>query len=166
MLIIRPAEPDDAETIIELIRELAEYEKEPDAVRATAEDIIQYGFGKRPMFHCMICLWDGAPAGFALYFYTYSTWEGKPGIFLEDIFIRPEYRRLGIGKAVVIRLAEIAVRDGCARFEWNVLDWNAPAIRFYESLGGYHLSQWLPYRMDPEDVRLLAGQADPVKKER
>lgn len=160
MLIIRPATPDDAETIIEMITELAEYEREPDAVRATAEDIITYGFGDRPKFHCLMCLWDGAPAGFALYYYTYSTWEGKPGIFLEDIFIRPEYRRHGIGKAVMIRLADIAVGEGCARFEWNVLDWNTPAIRFYESLGGYHLSEWLPYRMDPENVKTLSKRAD------
>ena len=164
MLTIRPAGPDDAEIILALIRELAEYEREPDAVRATAEDIIRYGFGDKPTFHCLMCLWDGAPAGFALYFYTYSTWEGKPGIFLEDIFIRPEYRRHGIGKAVMIRLAEIAVREGCARFEWNVLDWNTPAVRFYESLGGYHLSEWLPYRMDPEDVKNLAEQGGSLEK--
>jgi len=164
MLSIRPAQPSDAETIIDLIRGLAEYEKEPDAVKTTAEDIIRYGSGDRPVFHCLMCLWDDEPVGFALYFHTYSTWEGKPGIFLEDIFIRPEYRRYGIGKAVMIRLAEIAGETGCSRFEWNVLDWNTPAIEFYESLGGYHLSEWLPYRMDPEDVKKLATQGDSGKK--
>ena len=161
MLTIRPARPDDAEAIIDLIRGLAAFEREPDAVKITAEDIIRYGFGENPKFHFLMCLWDDVPAGFALYYYTYSTWEGKPGIFLEDIFIHPEYRRRGIGKKVMVRLAETAVREGCARFEWNVLDWNTPAIDFYESLGGYHLSEWLPYRMDPEDVKKLAEQADP-----
>jgi GNAT superfamily N-acetyltransferase len=164
MLTIRQAKQDDAETIIELIKGLAEYEKEPDAVRASAEDIIRYGFGDRPVFQCLMCLWDDAPVGFALYFHTYSTWEGKPGIFLEDLFIHPEYRRHGIGKALMIRLAEIAVEEGCARFEWNVLDWNTPAIEFYKSLGGYHLSEWLPYRMDPADVKNLSKQGDSEKK--
>jgi len=164
MLTIRPARADDAEAIIDMIKGLAEYEREPDAVKTTAEDIIRYGFGDMPAFHCLMCLWDDTPVGFALYFFTYSTWEGKPGIFLEDIFIRPEYRRYGAGKALMIRLAKIAVEEGCARFEWNVLDWNSPAIEFYESLGGYHLAEWLPYRMDPTDVKNLAKQGDSKKK--
>jgi ribosomal protein S18 acetylase RimI-like enzyme len=160
MLTIRPATPDDAETIIDLIRELAEYVKESDTIDITTDDIIQYGFEDNPIFHCLLCLCNDVPAGFALYFHTFSPTKGKPVIFLECFFIRPDYRRRGIGRALMSRLAEIAVRKGFVCFEWIVPEWNTPAIEFYRSLGGCHLSGMLPYRMDLEDMKTLANHED------
>ena len=164
MLTIRPARQDDAEAIIELIRELAEYVKESDTIDITSDDIIKYGFGDNPIFHCLICLKDDVPVGFALYFYTFSPLKGKPVIFLECFYICPEYRRRGIGRALMTRLAETAVRDGCVCFEWIVPDWNNPAIDFYRSLGGYHLPGMVPYRMDSGDMTALVKRSESDKK--
>jgi GNAT superfamily N-acetyltransferase len=157
MLHIRAAEPVDVALVLELIRELAIYEREPDAVVATETDLLRDGFGERPFFHCLIAEWDGAPAGFALYFFNYSTWRGRPGIHLEDVFVRPEFRGRGIGKALVVKVAAIAVENQCARFQWDVLDWNQPAIDFYHSLGAKFLSEWRIMRVSGEALTALAA---------
>ena len=148
MLEIRAAQPEDVGTILELIRGLAEYEHEPQAAQATEQDLLRDGFGPNPKFHCVIADWDGEAAGFALYFYNYSTWKGRAGIFLEDIFVWPQYRRKGIGKALLLHVAQTAVAENCGRYEWLVLDWNTPAIEFYEALGAKLMKQWLPMRVE------------------
>jgi GNAT superfamily N-acetyltransferase len=148
MLQIRKAQPQDVGTIIKMIRGLAEYERATDAVKATEADLIRDGFGDEPRFHCVIADWEGHPAGFALYFYNYSTWKGRPGIFLEDLFVWPEYRGKGIGKALLLHVAKIAVAENCGRYDWQVLDWNTPSIEFYEALGAKRMSEWLSMRVD------------------
>jgi GNAT superfamily N-acetyltransferase len=157
MLRIRPAAPDDARTILALIRELAVYERAPDAVVATEADIARDGFGPHPRFRCDLAEWDSAPAGFCLYFFNWSTWLGKPGLYLEDLFVRPALRGRGIGKALLVHLARVAVREGCGRFSWQVLDWNEPALRFYESLGAQRLSEWLTLRVEGEALGRMAA---------
>src|SRR5258708_2223812 len=128
---IRPATPVDVTLILALVRELAAYEREPHAVLATEADLLRDGFGPRPYFECLIAEEDGQPAGFALYFFNYSTWRGRPGIHLEDLFVRPPFRGRGIGKALLTRVAAVAVERQCGRVQWDVLDWNQPAIDFY-----------------------------------
>jgi GNAT superfamily N-acetyltransferase len=159
MLTIRPADRNDVPLILKLVRELAEYEREPNAAVATEESLLRDGFGPEPRFRCVIADWDSAAAGFGLYFLNYSTWQGRPGLYVEDVFVRPEYRRRGIGKALFVHLAQEAVRQGCGRFQWQVLDWNAPAIAFYESLGAKRLSEWLTMRVEGEALARLARQA-------
>lgn len=165
MLNIRPAVPEDIPVILDLIRCLAEYERDPQAAQATAADLLRYGWGAEPKFRCLIADWKSAPeatsqnAGFALYFYNYSTWRGRPGIYLEDLFVRPEYRRKGIATALFVYLAQLAVREQCGRFDWQVLNWNAPAIRFYESLGAKEMSEWRTMRLQDESLRRLAESA-------
>jgi GNAT superfamily N-acetyltransferase len=110
--------------------------------------------------------WDGKPAGFALFFYNYSTWQGRPGLYLEDLFVRPEFRSQGIGKALLLHLAQIAVRENCGRFQWQVLDWNTPAIEFYESLGAKTLKEWLTMRVDGEALERLGAQAKSVSADK
>ncbi|HEX8926204.1 MAG TPA: GNAT family N-acetyltransferase, partial [Terriglobales bacterium] len=146
MLNIRPATKDDVGLILEFIYALAEYEREPHSVKATEADLLRDGFGPEPRYRCLIAEQDGNPAAFALYFYNYSTWRGRAGIYLEDIFVKPEFRKRGIGKALLLHLAKLAVEQQCGRFEWAVLDWNKPAIHFYESLGAVRMSEWLPMR--------------------
>lgn len=161
---IRPATQADIPLILELIRELAIYEKEPDAAVATAEDLRRDGFGANPYFHVLIAETEHigkegvetAPAGFALYFYNYSTWQGKPGLYLEDLFVRPVYRGLGLGKALLAELARIAIARGCGRMQWQVLDWNQPAIDFYQAVGAHILRDWLPCRVEGEGIPQLA----------
>ncbi len=159
MLHIRKATGDDAANIVELIRQLADYEREADAVKITIEDVIAHGFGPTPFFECLIAEWEGALAGFALYFFNYSTWEGAPGLYLEDLFVSPEYRGRGIGKSLMIRLAGVARDRGCTRFQWQVLDWNKSAIEFYESIGAFHLKEWYTYRMESDAIGRLARQS-------
>src|SRR5271166_5920115 len=142
MLTIRAATASDATLILSFVRELAEYEKAPGEVRATEADILRDGFGPTPRFECLIAGWNDEPAGFALFFYSYSTWDGCAGIYLEDLFVRPAYRGKGIGKALFQRLAQLAVDENLARIGWLVLDWNTPSIEFYESLGAAHASGW------------------------
>jgi GNAT superfamily N-acetyltransferase len=158
MLLIREAQPEDVGTILTLIRGLAEYEHEPLAAQATEQDLLRDGFGCEPKFRCIIADWDGAAVGFALYFYNYSTWKGRPGIYLEDLFVWPEYRGQGIGKALLLHVARIAVAENCGRYEWQVLDWNTPAIEFYESLGARRMQQWLPMRVEGNALLALAGK--------
>jgi GNAT superfamily N-acetyltransferase len=159
MLSIRPATPQDARLILDFIRDLAEYERAPEAAVATEADLLRDGFGPNPKFQCVIAEWDGAPAGFAFYFYNYSTWQGRPGLYLEDLFVRPQYRGKSIGKALLVHLAQVAVRENCGRFQWQVLDWNTPAIQFYESLGARKLTEWLTMRVEDEDIERLAQQS-------
>jgi GNAT superfamily N-acetyltransferase len=158
MLNIRPATPNDITEILKLIRELAEYEKLAHLVVITAEDLMRDAFSGRPLIHILIADWDGGTAGYALYFFNYSTFRGRPGIFLEDVFVRPQFRKKGIGKALLIHLARIAVDKKCARFEWQVLDWNTPSIEFYESLGAVVMKEWLTMRVAGEALTRLAEQ--------
>lgn len=158
MLTLRMAQPQDAQIIIGLIQALAEYEREPDAVKITAADVERYSFGENAVFSCIIAEWEGEAIGFALYFLTFSTWEGKPGLYLEDLFVKTEHRGKGIGKTLMIRLAQIALERGCTRFQWQVLDWNTPSIEFYESIGAVHLKEWYTYRLSGEALYTLAEQ--------
>jgi GNAT superfamily N-acetyltransferase len=158
MLNIRPATPADVPVILRFIRELATYEREPDAVNATEADLLRDGFGETPRFWSLIAELDGAPAGFALCFNTYSTWEGHHGIFLEDLYVPPDLRGRGIGKALLVRIAQIAVEQGCPRVNWHVLDWNAPSIAVYERLGARFLSEWRIMRLSGDALTALAQQ--------
>jgi GNAT superfamily N-acetyltransferase len=154
---IRKAEPGDVGLILEFIRGLATYEREPDAVTATEADLLRDGFGESPYYHCLIAEQDGAPAGFAFYFFNYSTWTGRAGLYLEDLFVNPEFRGLGIGKALLARVAAIAVEKECPRLQWQVLDWNQPAIDFYQGLGGEFMDAWRNVRVTGEELQKLAG---------
>ena len=157
MLTLRPATPADAALIVQFVRDLAEYEREPQAAILTEQDILRDGFTGHPKFKVIIAEWQGKPAGFALYFYVYSTWLGRAGMYLEDLFVRPEYRGKGIGKALLVRLAQIAQEEGCGRYQWQVLDWNTPAIDFYRSLGAVMKKEWLTMQVDGEALRQLAA---------
>lgn len=155
MLSIRPATIADVPLILDFIRGLAEYEREPKAVLATEADLRRDGFGPNPKFRCVIAEWDERPAGFAFFFHNYSTWRGRPGLYLEDLFVTPEMRGKGIGKALLQHLAEIAVAENCYGLVWQVLEWNQPAIKFYESLGATTMDAWETMRiMEPALTRL------------
>jgi len=162
MLNIRNAVAHDIPLILELIRELAEYERAPEQAVATAEDLRRDGFSGDPKFRVLIAEWLAEPAGFALFFYHYSTWVGRPTLFLEDLFVRPRFRGRGIGKALLFRLARLAVEEGCGRLEWQVLDWNSPALEFYQSLGARLMKEWLNLRVSGDELRRLAGQEESV----
>jgi GNAT superfamily N-acetyltransferase len=154
---IRPAGPEDASTIVRLIRELAAYEKLEDQARATEEDILRDGFGPTPRFECLLAEIEGRAMGFALFFHNYSTFEGRAGLYLEDIYIDPAARGSGLGRALMTRLARIAVERDCARFDFWVLHWN-PARGFYHRMGFDHMSDWLPYRLDGSALHKLAAE--------
>jgi GNAT superfamily N-acetyltransferase len=139
---IRTATAADVPLILEFVRALAAYERAPDAVTATGADLLRDGFGANPYFYCLIAELDSQPAGFAFYFFDYSTWLGRPGIYLEDLFVHPQFRGLGIGKALFERVAAIAVEKRCARMQWQVLDWNQPAIDFYIAMGANFKDAW------------------------
>jgi GNAT superfamily N-acetyltransferase len=153
---IRAATKADVGEILRLVHALAAYEREPNAVKATEEDLLRHGFGETPYFECLIAEWDGQPVGFALYFYDYSTWLGQPGLYLEDVFVDPPFRGKGLGKALLQRLAAIALEKGCTRLKWEVLDWNQPAIDFYASLGAEFLDTWRNVRVSGDALRKLA----------
>ena len=155
--VIRVAMPADVPQILTFIRALAEYERAPDAVKATEEGLMRDGFGQRPFWQCLMADHDGKPAGFALYFFNYSTWVGKPGIYLEDLFVMPQMRGLGIGKALLKRVAAVAIENGCERLQWAVLDWNTPAIDFYASHGSEFLDEWRNVRISGEALARLAS---------
>ncbi len=154
---IRPATAEDVPTILGFIRELAEYEREPDAVVATEADLLRDGWGETPRYTAVIAEYDSVAAGFALYFTTYSTWRGHHGIRLEDLYVTPALRSQGIGKALLARVARIAVDQGCPRLEWDVLDWNEPAIAVYRHLGAKMMSEWRIMRMAGEPLVALAA---------
>jgi len=153
---IRPATSEDVPHIVALIRALALYEKEPHTAIATEEDILRDGFGPEPYFRCLIAEWHGNVAGFALYFFQYSTWEGRPALYLEDLFVRQEYRHRGIGKTLFQYLAQIAIDRNCTRFQWECLDWNQPSLDFYESVGAKVLREWLNLRITGDALQSLA----------
>lgn len=162
MLTIRPATADDVPLILEFIRELAEYERDPQAAVATKADLLRDGFGQEPKFRVDIAERSGEPAGFAFYFWNYSTWQGKPGLYLEDLFVRPQFRGKGIGKALLVHLARVALKNNCGRVVWQVLDWNTPAIEFYESLGAQTMKEWLTMRVTDEALVRLATEQSAV----
>jgi GNAT superfamily N-acetyltransferase len=158
---IREAGPGDAPTLARLIRELAIYEKLEHAVRGTAADLAQYLGGPGPLVEALLAERGGEAVGFALFFYTYSTFEGRPSLYLEDIFVEPVHRGAGIGKALFGAVAERAVSRGCGRMEWAVLDWNAPAIAFYRARGAVPLDDWTTFRLDAEALGRLVGPGAP-----
>jgi GNAT superfamily N-acetyltransferase len=153
---IRPAVVDDLDLVIGFIRALAEYERLADAVVLDRTLIGCHLFGDKPMAEVLIGEIDGAPRGFALFFHNFSTFEGKPGIYLEDLFVDPEARGAGLGKALLARLAQLAMERGCARLEWSVLDWNEPSIEFYKSLGAQAMDGWTINRVDGAALTALA----------
>lgn len=160
MLNIRPAEANDTALILSFVKALAEYEHLQQAAVATEEDLLRDGFpapGSAPRFRCLIAEWNGTPAGFALYFYTYSTFQGRAGIWLEDLFVKPEFRSRAIGKSLLLEVARIAVREKCGRYSWQVLDWNQPSIEFYQSLGAKLMSEWLTMRVEGEALEKMAS---------
>lgn len=157
-LSIRFADASDAETIHRLVVELATYERAPDAVVATIEDLRAQLAASRPPFQCLLAELDGEIAGFALFFHNYSTWRGRAGLYLEDLFVKPEYRGRGVGEALLARCAAIAVERGCPRFEWAVLDWNEPAIGFYRKLGAEPLTEWTIHRLTGDALVALAAR--------
>lgn len=156
-LVVRMATPSDTPQILTFIHALAEYERLAIEVVATEDGLRRSLFGDRPFAECAIAEWEGKPAGFALFFHNYSTFLGQPGIYLEDLFVIPDLRGRGVGKALLRHLARLAVERGCGRFEWAVLDWNEPAIRFYESIGAVAQNEWTVYRLKGQALRKLAG---------
>jgi GNAT superfamily N-acetyltransferase len=156
---IRPARPDDVATIADLIRELAVYEKLEEHAKATHESLHRHLFGPRPAAEVILAEVDGSTVGFALFFTTFSTFRGQPGLYLEDLFVRPEHRGRGVGRALLSSLARIAVERDYGRMEWMALDWNAPAIGFYLKLGAQALDDWTAFRVVDESLRRLAATA-------
>lgn len=156
---IRAATADDTPQVLAFIRALAAYEKLLDHVKATEDDIRQALFGPSPKVFCEIVFWNGAPAGFALWYYTFSTFVGRHGLFLEDLYVEPEYRGHGLGKALLAHLARRCVDEGLGRFEWEVLDWNQPSIDFYVSQGAELMSGWKPCRVSGDALVQLAAAA-------
>ncbi len=161
MITLRVATRDDVPLILSLIRELAEYERDPKAVVATEEmlrrNLFGEGYGRGATAECVIGEVDGEPQGFALFFHNFSTWMGRPGLYLEDLFVRPAARRHGLGRALLRHLARIALERGCARMEWAVLDWNEPAMAFYRSLGATPMDEWTTWRLTGKALEDLAS---------
>ncbi|HUE25369.1 MAG TPA: GNAT family N-acetyltransferase [Solirubrobacteraceae bacterium] len=157
---IRPARPADVELIFSLIVGLAEYERAPDQVTGTPQLLAQALFGPRPSAEALVAEVDGEDVGFALFHGSFSTWECRPGIWLEDLYVPPEHRRAGVGRALLAQVAAIAVERGCARLEWAALDWNTPALEFYRGLGATRLEEWLMHRLDGPALRAIAAQSN------
>jgi GNAT superfamily N-acetyltransferase len=155
--VIRPARPEDVATVAAFVRELAEYERLSHEVTLKEEDLREHLFGQRRYAEVLIAEEEGAPVGFALFMHNYSTFLARPGIYLEDLFVRPAHRGKGHGKALLQELARIAVERGCGRFEWAVLDWNAPAIEFYKLLGAVPLHDWTVFRVTGDALLKLGG---------
>ena len=154
---IRTTTEADVPIILSLIRELAEYERAPDAVVANETGLREVLFGPKRSAEVLLALEEGEPVGFAVYFYKVSTWLGRPGLYLEDLFVRPSVRGNGYGRALLERLARIAQERGCGRMEWAVLDWNDPAIQFYRKLGAEPMTEWTVFRLTQEGIARLAG---------
>ena len=155
---IRDAVPDDVATILRFIRELAEFEREADKVVATEELLHEAMFGERPVAETVIAERDGVPLGMALFFHNFSTWTGWKGLYLEDLYVTPAARGLGVGKALLSHLAAIAVDRGCSRFEWAVLNWNQKAIDFYKAMGAEPMDEWIVNRVSGDALTKLAGR--------
>jgi diamine N-acetyltransferase len=159
MLNIRPATPADAATIAALVRELADYEKLLHEARAEPADFRRELEAENPVIRVLIAEWNGEPAGFALYFFNFSTFVGRSGLYLEDLFVRPALRSHGIGRALLRALARVARDRGCGRLEWAVLDWNEPALKFYQSLGARQMKEWIIHRLTPVEIGRLADES-------
>ncbi|MCH2340374.1 GNAT family N-acetyltransferase [Pseudomonas sp. NPDC047963] len=158
-LTIRPASRDDAALILRFVTELAIYERAEHEVKTDVAGIESSLFAEDASASALICERDGQPIGYAVYFFNYSTWLGRNGLYLEDLYVTPEARGTGAGKALLKHMARLAVSRGCGRFEWSVLDWNEPAIQFYESLGARPQDEWTTYRLTGEALQALAEQA-------
>jgi GNAT superfamily N-acetyltransferase len=157
---IRSARVQDVPIILQLIRDLATYERAPDEVTATKEQLVDVLFGEKPAAEVLLAFEGESPVGFAVYFYNFSTWLGRPGLYLEDLFVKPEKRGKGYGRALLVALAKIARDRGCGRMEWAVLDWNEPAIKFYRALGAKPMDEWTVFRLTREGIAKLANAAD------
>jgi GNAT superfamily N-acetyltransferase len=153
---IRPAQRDDVPVILQLIRDLATYERAPNDVTATEEQLVGVLFGPKPSAEVLLAFEDKTPVGFAVFFHNFSTWLGRPGLYLEDLFVKPEVRGKGYGRALLVDLARIARDRGCGRMEWAVLDWNDPAIQFYRKLGAKPMDEWTVFRLTGEGIANLA----------
>jgi len=158
-LLIRPATIADTDQILRFIRDLAIYENAEHEVLATPEHVHRTLFCKQPAVYGLMCMNGDQPLGFAVYFFNYSTWQGRHGLYLEDLYVSPDSRGQGAGKALLAHLARIAVERDCGRFEWSVLDWNAPSIAFYDSLGAEPQNEWIRYRLTGQALQDLALQA-------
>jgi len=159
---IREATPNDSALILGFVRELARYEKAEHAAVATETDIRSSLFGDSASAHALVCELGNEPIGFAVYFFNYSTWLGKRGLYLEDLYVSSEHRGRGAGKALLKHLAGIAVSNHCGRFEWSVLDWNEPAIKFYQSIGAKPQDEWVGYRLDGHALKIFARTMEPA----
>jgi GNAT superfamily N-acetyltransferase len=157
---IRAARVEDVPIILQLIRDLATYERAPDEVIATEEQLVDVLFGERPTAEVLLAFEEESPVGFAVYFYSFSTWLGRPGLYLEDLFVNPEKRGKGYGRALLVELAKIASDRGCGRMEWAVLNWNEPAIKFYQALGAKPMNEWTVFRLTRDEIAKLADAAD------
>src|SRR5947199_753442 len=149
---IRPARVEDVSIILELIRDLATYERAPDEVTTTKEQLVDVLFGKRPAAEVLLAFEGQSPVGFAVFFHNFSTWLGRPGLYLEDLFVKPDKRGKAYGRALLIELAKIARDRGCGRMEWAVLDWNEPALKFYRALGAKPMHEWTAIRLTPPGI--------------
>jgi len=153
---IRPATIVDVPIILQLIRDLATYERAPNEVTATEAQLIAVLFGEKPVAEVLLAFEDKMPIGFAVFFHNFSTWLGKPGLYLEDLFVKPEMRGRGYGRALLVDLAKIARKRGCGRMEWAVLNWNGPAIQFYRKLGAKPMDEWTVFRLTADGIAKLA----------
>jgi GNAT superfamily N-acetyltransferase len=160
--VIRPCVVDDAQTLVDLVGELALYEQLQTFARATPESYRAHLFGPRRVAEAILAEVGGAPVGFAIYYMTFSTFRGYPGVYVEDLYVRPEYRGRGIGKALMATVARAGADRGCCRLEWSVLNWNAPAVGFYEALGARPMDAWTVYRLDGESLDRLTGSDSPA----
>jgi GNAT superfamily N-acetyltransferase len=158
---IRPASAADVPIILELIRALAIYERAPDEVTATEQGLAEVLFGKKPAAEILLAFEKDRAVGFAVFFHNFSTWLGRPGLYLEDLFVRPEVRGKGYGRALLVHLARIARDRGCGRMEWAVLNWNEPAINFYRKLGAKPMHEWTVFRLTPSDIATLSNADSP-----
>lgn len=153
---IRPANVADVPIILQLIRDLATYERAPNEVEATEQQLTKVLFGEKPAAEVLLLFEADVPVGFAVFFHNFSTWLGRPGLYLEDLFVKPEHRGKGYGRALLVKLAGIARERGCGRMEWAVLDWNEPAIEFYKKLGAGPLNEWRIFRLTRDGIANLA----------
>ena len=161
---IRAARLADVPIILELIRDLATYERAPNEVTATEEQLVAVLFGEKPVAEVLLAFEGKSPVGFAVFFHNFSTWLGRPGLYLEDLFVKPEARGKGYGRALLVDLARIARDRGCGRMEWAVLDWNDPAIKFYRALGAKPMEEWTVFRLTRDGIEKLA-QSESIAKE-
>lgn len=152
----RPARIEDVPTILQLIRDLATYERAPKEVTATKEQLVDVLFGEKPSAEVLLAFENEIPVGFAVFFHNFSTWLGRPGLYLEDLFVKPEMRGKGYGRALLVDLAKIARERGCGRMEWAVLNWNDPAIQFYHKLGAKPMDEWTVFRLTTDGIAKLA----------